>query len=194
MPPWRGACRVRLGLGGDVVCNRFEFCRGWDLRRFKQALQCLWGPLLNRRFDILRGTQKWRFHEHAFAWQFVQGTPDEELQVILVSDPQSILSDLPFVDGTLETPLGNVDGHCMWQATLRSPDYLLLENGASCPVLGHENNLYICTCVRCGEMGLYSRHKQEYDGSLGWRSATSDLGFIINVCPECRDPDPVIYW
>lgn len=187
MPPWRGACCVRLGLSGDVVCSRFEYCRGWGLRRFKQALQCLWGPLLNRRFDILRGTQKWRFHVHAFAWQFVQGTPGEEIQVVLRSDPEHVLTDLPFWDGTLETPLGNVDWLCMWQATFRSPDYLLLESGASCPVPGHEDNLYICTCVLCGDMGLYSRRRQNWDGALRWRHARNLIGVSLNLCAECGD-------
>lgn len=183
------ACRVRLGLSGIVLSDRFEYYCGWHLRLFKEVLLGVFGPL--RRFDIVRGTEKWTSYTHYHAAEFLDGSPGEEIQLIFLPHPDSVMTDPAVTDE-------NVHWEQMWSAIAKDSNYILLENGDSCNVPGHGGHLYIVTCTLCGAMGLYSYLKNSIKGidaagcpifHNSFKHQYTHLGRRLSFCEQCQDAE-----
>jgi len=165
---------VRLGLGGDLLCDNFSY-QGWlTLQGFKEKLQLQHGDVLNCRLDILRGVEKWIGHIHRAACHFLRESPDEEIQLILLPDPDPGNVQLcPFVSPSLWLQL--------WPQMKREPSYMTCENGR--PLLFPRQSEPIVVgifCGRCGAMSVCACGHAPHDCGNG-----SQLG--ADGCWYCRD-------
>ena len=180
-------CRVRLGLNGAVLADRFDYYVGWKLRLFKEVLLGVFGP--SCRFDIVKGAEKWRSYVHEFAADVLEGVPGEEIQIIFMPHPDSVMTDPAVADETAHWD-------DMWSAIAKDRNYMFLENGDCYSVPGCD--LILITCTVCGTMGLYSTVKNGIRGTDAegcpifynrFKHRYTGLGQRLSFCELCKDAE-----
>lgn len=182
-------CRVRLGMSSVLLSDSFQYYVGWNLRLFKETLLGIFDGFC--RFDIVRGTEKWRSYLHFHAAEFLEGSPGEEIQLILLPPPETVITDPAVIDES-------TDWEQMWLAIAQDRNYILLENGHACAVPGNGRDLYIVTCTICGLMGLYSCSKNSIKGIdaascpifyNSFKHVYTTHGCRLSFCEQCQSLD-----